>query len=292
MCTAVKYGSFFGRTLDFEHSFGERAVKIQRGQSLSLKNGGELEFLFSAMGTAVLEGDFPLFFDGMNEAGLCAAALNFPKYAVYRKPSVGRLNLASFELIPYILARFSSVEEMRWGLRSLSVTDTPYSPSRLPTPLHWIVCDKEECAVIEPLFEGVRITDNRAGVLTNSPPLDYHLTRLADFAPLSPKAGEEELFSSVFSSPYSRGLLAVGLPGDWSSFSRFARAVFVKNHIICREEGEALEKILSAVCVPPGCAENEQGEPIKTIYTCLMDMSGGIYSRISCGGERSRLEFS
>ena len=31
MCTAIKYKKFFGRTLDYEKSFGEELVKLNLG---------------------------------------------------------------------------------------------------------------------------------------------------------------------------------------------------------------------------------------------------------------------
>ena len=38
---------------------------------------------YAIIGTAIVAEGFPLFYDGMNEKGLCAAGLNFPENAVY-----------------------------------------------------------------------------------------------------------------------------------------------------------------------------------------------------------------
>jgi choloylglycine hydrolase len=35
------------------------------------------------IGTAIVADDYPLYFDAVNEDGLCAAGLNFPGNAVY-----------------------------------------------------------------------------------------------------------------------------------------------------------------------------------------------------------------
>ena len=73
---------------------------------------------------------------------------------------------------------------------------------------------------------------------------------------------------------YSRGMGALGLPGDWSSSSRFVRAVFVKEKIApqAEKEKEVFFEILKSVSVPRGCVKSENGENVGTIYTSCMDM--------------------
>jgi hypothetical protein len=48
---------------------------------------------------------YPLYAEAMNEKGLCMAGLRFAESAVYApRPCAGFLNLAPWELIPYLLA--------------------------------------------------------------------------------------------------------------------------------------------------------------------------------------------
>ena len=88
MCTAVgdnqKY-SMFGRTLDAECSYGEKLVITPRRFQISFLNEGKMYEHFAILGAARVEDDQPLYFDGVNERGLCAAALRFPNSAVYHK---------------------------------------------------------------------------------------------------------------------------------------------------------------------------------------------------------------
>ncbi|MEE3480726.1 MAG: linear amide C-N hydrolase [Lachnospiraceae bacterium] len=48
-----------------------------------------------------MKGDFLC---GINEAGLGMAGLNFPDNCDFRDPADGKTNIASFELIPFILS--------------------------------------------------------------------------------------------------------------------------------------------------------------------------------------------
>ena len=74
MCTSVYLsGGFFGRTLDYESSFGEAVLFSPRGSFVF----GEARNRYATLGIGVLCDGYPMYFDGMNEWGLCAAALDF-----------------------------------------------------------------------------------------------------------------------------------------------------------------------------------------------------------------------
>lgn len=80
---------------------------------------------------------------------------------------------------------------------------------------------------------------------------------------------------------YSRGMGALGLPGDLSSASRFARAAFVRAHSISGEgEEESVSQffhILGAVDQQRGCCEVREGHYEITIYTSCCNLEKGIY---------------
>ncbi len=93
--------------------------------------------------------DYPLYYDAVNEKGLCIAGLNFPKNAVYQTPVPGKTNLAQFELIPWLLGQFSTVSEVRKALSSLVLTNDAFCGQLPPTPLHWIIADASEAITVE-----------------------------------------------------------------------------------------------------------------------------------------------
>lgn len=277
MCTAIceGEGALFGRTLDLECSFGEAAVITPRNFAFHFLNEEDILSHHAIIGIAHVEGGVPLYYDAMNEAGLCIAALNFPRYAVYCKPSTKAHNVASFELIPWLLSKCASVREAKELLENTNITDDNFSEKLKPTPLHFIICDKYGCITVEPLSSGLRIYDNFVGVMTNSPPFDYHITRLSDFMSLGSFAPENNLCPSVDLPHYSRGMGAIGLPGDFSSSSRFIRAVFAKSHATKkaskREQINRFFHIFDTVNIPAGCVKTEKGEDVYTVYTSLAD---------------------
>ena len=267
MCTAIHFGNFFGRTLDLECSFGEEVVVMPRGSRLSFIYEGERSTKHKIIGTAHLRGCEPLFYDAINEAGVGVAALNFPKYALYRSKKGKSLNLASFEVISYILSECDSVSAAKEILAATNVTDDDYGGGLNATPLHWMIADKNESIVFESTKDGCKVYDNPYGVITNAPSFEYQITRLSDFMQLVPSEPENLLVPRAEIKPYSRGMGAVGLPGDYSSSSRFIRAVFVKENTIL-PEGEEIEgffHVMDSVSVPLGCIRTDKGEPVSTL---------------------------
>ena len=289
MCTAVYYerGNIFGRTLDLECSYGEKICTVPRGFSLVYKNIEREDCHAAFIGMAHSVVGYPLLYDGVNEYGVAAAALNFPGYAKYHKPKAGCVNLASFEILQYVLARAHSLSDARELLRSVWVTDEPFSADLLATPLHFIVSSKDGSIVAEPCDGGLEITENLHGVLSNAPEISYHLVRMADFRHLSPSLGENSLSPNTPLPVYSRGLGAVGLPGDFSSSSRFVRAVYAKNHTLLEEPCGRKERLsaffhlMGTVTVPLGCVLTEDGKPVFTVYTSAMELDSMTYSYVT-----------
>ncbi|MBR4949710.1 MAG: linear amide C-N hydrolase, partial [Clostridia bacterium] len=108
MCTAITYKTddfYFGRTLDYEFSYGERVTIAPRNFFLNFKNGETIKSHYAILGMAHVSENYPLFYDGINEKGLAMAGLNFPQNAHYNEELDEKNNIASFELILYILSK-------------------------------------------------------------------------------------------------------------------------------------------------------------------------------------------
>ncbi len=277
MCTAIRFNErYFGRTLDFERTFGESLVVTPREKMQIIESRNR----YAMMGIGVIIGDTPLYFDGVNEWGLAAAALNFPGYAVYCSADSGGTGIPSGHLISHILGLCRSVTEIREMLDKIAITDEMADGKTPPTPLHWIFSDGRESVIIESVEGGLRVYDKHVGVLTNAPELPYHLTRLADFSGLKAKNPESSIENI---KAYSRGMGAIGLPGDFSSSSRFVRAAFLKENCFGGVSVEGVSEIsrafsvLSSVSIPIGAALSDEGLPVFTIYTALIDMAEPSY---------------
>ncbi len=284
MCTAITYKTrdfYFGRTLDYEFSYGERLTIAPRNFLFCLRNGEIIKSHYAIMGMAHVAENYPLFYDGINEKGLSMAGLNFVGNAFYREEKKDMNNIASFEFIPYILGKCKSVEEAKKELKKINITNTPFSEKLLPSPLHFIIADKKETITVESVKEGLKIYENPVGVLTNNPPFDMQMFNLNNYMHLSKKEPENHFSKKLDLKTYSRGMGALGLPGDSSSQSRFIRAAFIKeNSISEKSEKESVGQlfhILSAVEQQRGCCEVEKGKYEITIYTSCCNANKGIY---------------
>lgn len=278
MCTAISYRyktHYFGRTLDYERSFGEEVVFTPRNFPLPFRQLPELKSHHTILGMAHVESGYPLYYDAMNEKGLCMAGLNFVGFAAYN--GKGRNRVAPFELIPWVLGKCETVAQASRLLTHTALTETDFS-ERLPAArLHWLIADREESITVESMTDGLHIHHNPAGVLTNNPPFPEQLRHLGRFAHLTPLQPQNHFPIEV--RPISRGLGAVGLPGDWSSQSRFVRAAFTKLHSLCGED-EGISQffhILDSVKQVKGCCRLEDGSLEHTIYTSCCDTDRGIY---------------
>lgn len=284
MCTAATYRTkdfYFGRTLDYEFSYGEEITVTPRNYPFSFRYLPEKREHYAIIGMAHVEEDYPLYYDAVNEKGLGMAGLNFVGNAVYGEVREGKENVAVFELIPYILSQCENTEEARELLGKIQITDTKFKEQLPSGRLHWIIADEKEAITVESVTEGLKIYENAPGVLTNNPPFPMQMFQLNNYMQLSSRQ-PENLFSDRLSlETYSRGMGALGLPGDLSSASRFVRVAFTKLHARSGE-GEAdsvgqFFHILGSVEQTRGCCELENGKYEITIYTSCCNATKGIY---------------
>ena len=284
MCTAATYKTkdfYFGRTLDYEFSYGDQVVITPRNYEFSLREGGRLKTHYAMIGMACVMQDYPLYYDAVNEKGLGIAGLNFVGNAHYNKPTASKDNIAQFELIPWILGKCASVDEARALLEKMNLIDTPFLENLPVAQLHWIIADKEKCITVESVKEGLKIYDNPVGVLTNNPPFDYQMFNLNNYRNLAVENQENHFAPSLDLNAYSRGMGGLGLPGDLSSLSRFVRVAFVKmNSLSGDSEGESVSQffhILGSVDQQRGCCKLGEDKYEITIYTSCCNADKGIY---------------
>ena len=284
MCTAITYQTkdfYFGRTLDYEHSFSEEVTITPRKFPLVFRHQDTHNDHYAIIGMACVGRDYPLYFDAVNERGLAMAGLNFVGNAHYHQPVAGMDNVASFEFIPWILSQCASVAEARKMLGKVNITDTAFLDKVPPSQLHWMIADREEAVTVESMADGLHIYENPVGVLTNNPSFDDQMFRLNDYMHLSPRSPENHFSKKLDLQHYSRGMGALGLPGDLSSQSRFVRAAFTKlNSVSGDSEGESVSQffhVLDTVTQTRGCCEVAEGEYEMTIYTSCCNADKGIY---------------
>lgn len=283
MCTSLTLPTpdgtnLFGRTLDLDAHFGEAPTLTPRRYPFTFADCYPLTHHYAFLGMAtVMDGPaasgYPLYAEAMNEKGLCMAGLRFAESAVYApRPRAGFLNLAPWELIPYLLGTCDTVAEARAALSDICVVDKPFSDTVGTAPLHWHIVDADPThggLILETTAEGMRIYEDGAGVLTNDPPYPHQLAALRA--------------CKIYRGDES------GLPGDYSSPSRFTRAATLRRWAAERMgnglaggEGKDADvarffSLLGAVSPTVGAVMTPEGKCHRTLYTCCMDTAAGVY---------------
>lgn len=284
MCTAVTYKSkdfYFGRTLDYEFSYGDEVTITPRNYPFRFKEEGVINSHFAIIGMAHVVDDYPLYYDAINEKGLGIAGLNFVGNAYYNEKVIEKDNIAQFELIPWLLCHCSTVKEIRKLIKKINLLNCQFNESFPVAMLHWIISDREETITLESVKEGINVYDNPVGVLTNNPPFDLQMFELNKYMHLSNKSPENNFANGLDLKQYSRGMGGIGLPGDLTSQSRFTRASFIKMNSVSGEgEKESVSQffhILNSVDQQRGCCELDNGKYEITIYTSCCNTDKGIY---------------
>lgn len=283
MCTAAAYRPndfYFGRNLDYEVNFGESIVITPRNYEFDFTCMGKSKANHAMIGVAHVANDYPLYYEAVNESGLGMAGLNFVGNAVYFEKQPDCNNVSPFEFIPWVLSQCSTVAEAKQLFERLNLVNIPFSPQFPLSSLHWMIADKTESAVVESVHGGLRIYSNPANVLTNNPDFEKQLFRLNDFIGLSPYQPENK-FGITGLEKYSRGMGAIGLPGDISSQSRFVRAAYVlANSPLGGSETENVSRffhVLNSVEQQLGCCCTDSGKWEYTIYSCCANATRGIF---------------
>ena len=284
MCTAATYKTkdfYFGRTLDYEISYGDQVVITPRNYIFDLRNGTQMKSHYAMIGMACVMQNYPLYYDAVNEKGLGIAGLNFVGNAHYNKPMENKDNITQFELIPWLLGKCATVKEVQKLLEHINLIDTPFLENLPVAQLHWIIADKNECITLEAVKDGLKIYENPVGVLTNNPPFNYQMFNLNNYMHLSVENRSNTFSKDLTLNQYSRGMGAMGLPGDLSSQSRFVRAAFVKmNSLSGDSEEESVSQffhILGSVDQQRGCCKLGENKYEITLYTSCCNADKGIY---------------
>ena len=290
MCTAITYKTndhYFGRNLDLEYSYQETVTITPRNYPFVFRMVAPIPSHHAIIGMAYVANDYPLYYDATNEFGLSMAGLNFPGNAQYQpvwEQNVS-FSIAPFEFIPWVLAQCKTISDVKDLLSQTSLAQIDFSGELPCTPLHYIISDRDCSITVEPTHFGLQIYDNPVGVLTNNPPFDAQLLLLNNHMQLTAEMPQNRFSDKLSLTPYSRGMGAIGLPGDLSSQSRFVRACFVKmNSVSGTSENESISQffhILSSVEQQRGCVRLERDLYEITVYSSCCNTDKGIYYYIT-----------
>ncbi|AXH51764.1 choloylglycine hydrolase [Clostridium perfringens] len=289
MCTGLALETkdglhLFGRNMDIEYSFNQSIIFIPRNfKCVNKSNKKELTTKYAVLGMGTIFDDYPTFADGMNERGLGCAGLNFPVYVSYSKEDIeGKTNIPVYNFLLWVLANFSSVEEVKEALKNANIVDIPISENIPNTTLHWMISDiTGKSIVVEQTKEKLNVFDNNIGVLTNSPTFDWHVANLNQYVGLRYNQVPEFKLGDQSLTALGQGTGLVGLPGDFTPASRFIRVAFLRDAMIKNDKDsiDLIEffHILNNVAMVRGSTRTVEEKSDLTQYTSCMCLEKGIY---------------
>ncbi len=277
-----------GRTYDqFGDLRANQVISVPKGDPCSPvlhPESGNEEGRYGYTGMAVLGFGQPVMVDGVNTAGLTGALLHYPEYAVYRyAPRPGTTAVHPGRLLAWLLSRCASVEEAVEELSRLTLVDEPIQGK--PLPAHYILSGRRgETIIVEPDEGGLSIHRNTIGVLANSPNYLWHRTNLRNFVGVTnlPKAPQTIAGHEIreFGERLGGGS---GLPGDYSSPSRFVRLAFMKEFaVLGKDELDGVSRMFRAfapVDIPEGLARAavDSDDYEQTLCISVMCAESGVY---------------
>ncbi len=218
--------------MEFGHPLDSEVIVIPRGFALTgvtpdgKNNGLTWKATYGAGGVNALGEQIIL--DGVNEKGLSGGIFYFPDFAGYQEVTDGDFSraLAPWQLMTWALTSFTTVDEVKDALPSSR--SSPQS-SRSGASCHPCTTTSPMPAARASSSSTWRVSctsyDAPLGVMTNAPTFDWHMTNLRNYINISQTPQEGVDLKSVNLDPLSTGGNLFGMPGDFSSPSRFVRAV-------------------------------------------------------------------
>lgn len=169
-----------------------------------------------------------LFGDGVNTAGLNVSLLYLPGFAEYEDydPEQASNSLAPVDFGGYMLTQFATVAEVKEAANKVRVVPVVTPELGEAAPVHFSVTDKSGDQIIVEFVGGeMKLYDKTLGVMTNSPPYDWHINNARNYINMRSVDWPSIDVNGIDLAPTGYGSGLIGLPGDFTPPSRFIRAL-------------------------------------------------------------------
>ena len=277
------------RSMEFGAAMNSRLVIRPQGSVVeSSAPGGAKGFsCISKYGYVYLDGfsiDCPV--DGMNEAGLGFGALYLPGFAEYETIDslMNGAAVSNLQIGAWALSQFSSTDEVKSSLAGIKVWGEPVAVfGNEYVPLHYVIHDAAGNSIVLEWVNGkLTVYDNNVGVMTNSPPYDWHMTNLRNYISLSPDNSNPVEVGGITYPANGQGSGLFGMPGDPTPPSRLIQTVFALNSAVTPKDAtEALvlaQKLMNRVDLPNGLARDKtSGDSDITQWAVFRDLKNKVY---------------
>ena len=222
----------------------------------------------------------PFVVEGVNEAGLSAGLFFFPQYGEYApyKQADNAKTLCDMQFVSWVLSQFSTIDQVKEELNKIDLVTLDHKIGAV----HWRITEPNGRMVVMEVVAGVpHFYENNLGVITNAPGFPWHMTNLNNYINLQPgSAPDNTIKPGITLQPLGHGSGMLGLPGDFTSPSRFVRATFFQTTAPVWATGfdtvvQAFH-ILNNFDIPIGSqhvkADIPKGLPSATQFTAASDL--------------------
>ena len=275
-----------GRTLEFGRPIDSDVILIPRGMSFTGTTPDGKDEGLQWMATYAAAGangvGLPVIIDGLNEEGLGGGIFYFPDFAGYQDVMAAerQRTIAPWQLMTWALTSFATVAEVKAALPNIKVGAATLGAWGIVPPVHYVLTDATgKTIVIEYVNGELNVHDNPLGVFTNAPTFDWHMTNLRNYISISPDPQGSLTVDGVDLDPLSTGGNLFGMPGDFSSPSRFVRAtIYSKMSPQAATGADAVMQgfhILDQFDIPEGAVPEPKGSdpPYETTeWTTMSDL--------------------
>lgn len=286
MCTSLTYKNsrgdhFLARTMDFDLDFKARIMVMPRNRVVA-GDAGEYTTKYGFVGAGRLLGH-EMYTDGVNECGVGVATLYFPGNVYYYDDTpADKLGLAPQDFVAWALGNAASVDDLAEKVEQIALINQPTDFIGAVPPLHFIISDTTgKTMLLEPQGGELQLIDDPVGVMTNSPDLAWQLQNLSTYGTLTNQERPLTPLMGHALATQGPGTGALGLPGDFTSPSRFVRTTFLKNYAApthnVADSLNLLQHILNSVTIPKGVKLKENGQSDYTEYRGYMSLDERAY---------------
>lgn len=223
----------------------------------------------------------PFVVEGVNEAGLSAGLFFFPQYGEYAPYNQANdaKTLCDMQFVSWVLSGFSTIDQVMDAINDIDLVTLNHKIGAV----HWRIAQPDGRMVVLEVVGGVpHFYENTLGVITNAPGFNWHMTNLNNYINLQPgSAPDNTIAKGITLMPLGHGSGMLGLPGDFTSPSRFVRATFFQTTAPMWATGfdtvvQAFH-ILNNFDIPIGSqhtkADMPKGLPSATQFTAVTDQT-------------------
>ena len=282
-CSALSYETrdgkhLFARNYDCPSAQGASVIFIPRNLEIPLLqhkiNAATMTTRLACLGMGCIAFAAPLLFDGVNEKGLCGGMLHYSHSSDSEPVELASHSINSSFYLTALLSSCGSVEDAVTFVREHALSKEELIVG-LPTQYHYFLTDSTgEALIIEPDEQGLNVFRHSIGVLTNAPSYSWHLINLRNYLTVRSSQPMPQKILGDNLKPLSVGAGGLGLPGDFTSPSRFVRLAFAKDALPeAKDERDGVTKVMSAlgcVTIPQGFTHNGEGFIEETLYSAAM----------------------